>query len=449
MAEVGCPRPPARDPPMTRESDVADGLATALLAGPWTRRDMLLRTRTAIGRARPPKWLPELLDEVLAAYRDAPVDRPRELAAYLELTTAWPKAWASRRPPRIVQLTPVPTAMGRTPWPITALPDLGALARLLDLDHDELDWFADLRGLERSVDEPLRHYRWTAVPKGDGDVRVLGAPKPRLKEIQRRLLRHLLLPIPVHAAAHGSVRGRSVRTAVTPHAGASTVIRADIESFFHSIPAGRVRGLLESAGLPEAVAHTATGLMTTVVPHAVWRAHLRPGGERSQRWLAAPHLPQGAPTSPALGNLIGFTLDRRLDGLAESFGARYTRYVDDLVFSGGSSLHRARSRFVALVAEIVAGEGFRLNDRKTVVLGSAGRQALLGAVINDRPTVSRAERDALRALLHNCARSGWRSQARDRANFPEYVLGRVSWVQGLDPAFGARLRAAYDRIDWT
>jgi hypothetical protein len=207
-------------------------------------------------------------------------------------------------------------------------------------------------------------------------------------------------------------------------------------------------GLLRTAGLPEAVAHTVTGLVTTVVPVEVTAA--LPASERA-RWqrLTWAHLPQGAPTSPALANLVAFGLDRRLAGLADRFGAQYTRYVDDLTFSGGRSLRDARSRFVAKVAEIVTSEGFRLNDSKTVVLGNSGRQALLGAVVNDRPTVSRPERDALRALLHNCAAHGWHGQARGIPNFPDHVRGRISWVAALDPEFGARLRAAYERIDWS
>jgi hypothetical protein len=84
-----------------------------------------------------------------------------------------------------------------------------------------------------------------------------------------------------------------------------------------------------------------------------------------------------------------------------------------------------------------------------VVLGASGRQQVLGAVVNHHPTLPRRERDALRAVLHNCAVHGPASQARGRENFREYLLGRISWVAGLDPAFGARLRATYDAISWT
>lgn len=425
---------------MTTEADqrehVAAGVATALLAGPWTPRLMSRRTTVALGRHRAPAWLTALIGEVAAAYRDAPVDRPRELAAYLRATTAWRQAWDDPVPPRIVVWTPVPTTLTTRPWPITELPDLAALARLLDVDQGELAWFADVRGLERRCAEPLRHYTWTTRAKRGGGTRLVAAPKPRLKEIQRRLLRHLLAPIPVHEAAHGGVAGRSVRTAVQPHAGADVVLRFDLQAFFASVPAARVWGLLRTAGLPEAVAHAVTGLLTTVAPLVV--SH--------DPALAVAHLPQGAPTSPQLANVVAFRLDRRLAGLAAAHGGQYTRYVDDLTFSGG-----AVGRCGALIASIVRDEGFTLNDRKTAALRSARRQQVLGAVINVHPAVPRAERDALRATLHNCVVHGWASQARGRSpqELREHLLGRVAWVGALRPEHGLRLRALADRIDWS
>jgi hypothetical protein len=179
------------------------------------------------------------------------------------------------------------------------------------------------------------------------------------------------------------------------------------------------------------------------VPHDLEHHH------RLGRRLAVPHLPPGAPTSPALANLVCFRLDRRLEGLAASFGAAYTRYVDDLTFSGGPGIDQGP--FERLVGEIVAAEGFRLNRSKTRSTASAGRQSVLGTVVNVRPTLPRTERDALRALLHNCATRGWTTQVRDRdpATFRDHVLGRVAWAASIDPAFGARLRARAEQIDWS
>jgi len=127
---------------------------------------------------------------------------------------------------------------------------------------------------------------------------------------------------------------------------------------------------------------------------------------------------------------------------------QYTRYVDDLTFSG--DLRAARSRFVDAVTSVIVSEGFAVNERKTVVLGSAGRQQVLGAVINEHPAVPRAERDALRATLHNCVMHGWGSQSRGRSRdeFRAHLLGRIAWVGSLNAEHGRRLRAAADRIDW-
>jgi RNA-directed DNA polymerase len=437
---------------MIHDPNAARGVAMALLAGSWDPPGMRRSVTSALDRDRQPRWVHRFVMQVLDVYPAPPRDSPRELAEVVQSLPAWLVGEQSSRAPHVTHLIPELTAMGTMPWPVTELPHVGALSRLLDVDAGELGWFADTRGLERHVGLPLRHYRWAVVPKRTG-VRILAAPKPRLKEIQRRLLRHVLAPVPLHPLAHGGVPGRSVRTALIPHAGARVVIRADLEVFFSSISASRIYGVLRMAGYPEAVAYTITGLCTTVIPKSVWRGVSVPEDfarhRRLGQLLAIPHLPQGAPTSPALANLVAFSLDRRLAGLARAFDARYTRYVDDLTFSGGGRLRNARSAFLDAVADIVRDEGFNLMNAKTVVLGSAGRQQLLGAVINDHPTLGRRERDALRALLHNCATLGWRSQSRGRERFAEHVLGRIGHVAGLDPALGRKLRASYDAIDWS
>jgi RNA-directed DNA polymerase len=424
---------------MTRDESVALALADAMLAGAWSRSHLSLRVRRTLGLSRAPRWITDLTVETLAAYRTPPRDRPRELAAFLRSTRAWIGSAGERRRVRVVLRRPSRREMAPGRWPVAELPDHGALARFLGVDQGELAWFADLRNWERTCAPRLRHYTWRALPKRGGGERLVAAPKSRLKVLQRRLLADVLAPIPVHDAAHGGVPGRSVRTAVAPHAGATTVIRLDLVAFFASIPAARVYGVLRSAGYPEAVARTLTGLMTTVAPREV------------SRELRTPHLPQGAPTSPRLADLVAFSLDRRLTGLAASFGASYTRYVDDLTISGGPSLRSARSRVVELVDAIVRDEGFRLNERKTVVLGDAGRQQVLGVVVNAHPAVPRPERDALRALLHNCVVHGWASQAGDRSReeFRAHLLGRIAWVGGIRPAHGRRLDAVAARIDWS
>lgn len=170
---------------------------------------------------------------------------------------------------------------------------------------------------------------------------------------------------------------------------------------------------------------------------------------RLGRRLATPHLPQGAPTSPALANLAAFGLDRRLAGLAAALGVTYSRYADDLTFSGPRLLAARAAGISATVATIAREEGFAVNEGKTRLATRAERQLVSGVVVNDWPNVTRAEYDLLKATLHNAARHGPAGQ--NRAGVPDFrahLLGRIAWVESLHPARGERLRQTFGRIDW-
>jgi retron-type reverse transcriptase len=166
--------------------------------------------------------------------------------------------------------------------------------------------------------------------------------------------------------------------------------------------------------------------------------------------LRTRHLSQGAPTSGALANLAAYRFDVRLDAFARAIGASYTRYADDVALSGSTELARNASSAVARIAAIAHDEGFAINFRKTRVMVRAGRQRVAGVVVNDKLAVSRVEVDRLRAILHNCIRSGPSTQNRENhADFRAHLLGRISWVASLDAAKGQKLMARFAQIPWT
>jgi hypothetical protein len=435
---------------------VARALASALLAGDWEPAGLVERAGLVLGGRR--RWLPALARDVLAGFRRPPTDRPRELAGWIAGSAPFVRAAeAARRrgrPLRAVRWLPAATAMGPTRWPVTPLPDLAALAELVDLDADRLAWFADTSGRQRRAGPGgLHHYRYRWVDRGGAAPRLLEAPLPRMRTVQRTVLDRVVGLVPAHPAAHGFVPGRGVTTAVRPHAGAPVLVCLDLAAFFASVTAGRVYGVLRSAGYPEPVAHSLTGLCTTATPVAVI-ARMPPGGPAEQRFglrrlLARAHLPAGAPTSPALANLAAYRLDARLAGYAEASGVRYTRYADDLIFSGPDQLARAAPALVRAVTGIAAECGFGVNPAKTRVRGHGQRRQALGVVLNDRPTVPREEFDRLRAVLHNAVRTGGAAQNRDGVpDFRAQLTGRVAWVAAVDPVRGARLRADLERIVW-
>ena len=343
-------------------------------------------------------------------------------------------------------------------WPVTEIDSGGALAERLELSEGHLSWLADTRGWERTVvDEKLRNYRYRSLPRRSGLPRIIEVPKARLKETQRWVLREILDHVPAHDSAHGFTPGRSAITHAQRHTRQDVVLRLDLRDFFASIAAGRVYRLFSSLGYAPPVARTLTGITTNVVPASVWRViAARTEDERlvqSRFWLgrrlATPHLPQGAPTSPALANLAAFRLDRRLAGLAGASDLSYSRYADDLTFSGPLRLRRRLGQFTELVETIVRDEGFALNHDKSMLRPSCARQSVCGIVVNARPNVARAEYDELKAILHNAVREGAAAQNRAGvADFEAHLRGRISWVASLNPSRGERLRRRFDEIDW-
>lgn len=170
----------------------------------------------------------------------------------------------------------------------------------------------------------------------------------------------------------------------------------------------------------------------------------------ARRAYRSRHLAQGAPTSPALANLCAFRLDLRLDALVRSCGASYSRYADDLAFSGDHAFAAAARRFHVQVAAIALEEGFAVNAHKTCFMHQGVRQRLTGIVVNRHPNIDQNELDTLKAVLTNCIRHGPHTQNREgHADFRAYLQGKVAYVAMVNPARGARLRALLDRIVWS
>ena len=289
--------------------------------------------------------------------------------------------------------------------------------------------------------------------KRDGWPRLIEAPKPRLKRIQRYLLDEILSAIPPAQEAHGFRPERSVASFVEPHAGRAIVIRFDLRNFFPSIRKARVLPIFLTAGYPEPVARLLAGLCTNRAPPEVLRdgeSVLKVEQRRALKLLyGEPHLPQGAPSSPAIANLCAFRLDRRLAGLAASANARYTQYADDLLFSGGIELARAARGFEVAVSRIALEEGFEVQTRKTRVMRRGVAQRAGGLVLNEKPNVPRHEYDRLKAILHNCGRFGPETQNKKGIErFKEHLAGRVAYVASINPARGVKLRALFERIVW-
>jgi RNA-directed DNA polymerase len=315
---------------------------------------------------------------------------------------------------------------------LPSIADRGELARLLEVSLDEF---------EEAFRAP---YRLSVMRKASGHARLLEIPPPLLLVLQRRLLRRILDRVRVHECAHGFVRGRGVRTHAAVHAGRAMVIRMDLKDFFPSTGGARIFLLFRGLGYNVDVANHLTRLCVT--QRSWWQLQnaLRSESHDSLRALnekfGVNHLPQGAPTSPTLANLCAFTLDQRLSAFAETFGATYTRYADDLVFSGDARFATRYRNFVATARTIIAEEGWQINAEKFRAMRQSARQSFTGVVVNERPNIARHDYDALKARVHRFVSALAGNSREQSTQQRQQLLGQIAWLAQFNASRANKLR---------
>lgn len=258
------------------------------------------------------------------------------------------------------------------------------------------------------------------VTNGGKKRRTIYAPSKILRWVQTRIREGLLLRVPQPECVAGFVPGRGIAYNARHHVGSRTVVNIDLKNFFPSISPRRVYGMLTRVfNLVPAVAST----LTKITTHD-------------------DHLCQGFVTSPDIANLVAWSLDRRLEALAEKSGLRYTRYADDLTFSGGD-WHGAVDPFIDIVRTIVGEEGFTVNERKIAIMRRGRRQTVTGCVVSDDHIgLRRSVRRKIRAACHH-----WPQQTEERKR---QIRGWISYIRSLNPDHVRELEAmiAKDAGQW-
>ncbi|MCA9193522.1 MAG: RNA-directed DNA polymerase [Planctomycetales bacterium] len=431
---------------------IARNLAASFVAGQFESDAIVERGAQLLGRRW--RWLRPLAIRVIEKFSKGPRPSHASVVQFILRDHGFIRAYEKHNLQLIdligeaTEMSPIKKAQ---PWTVPIINNIAELADWLGITMGHLEWFADLNSLEYKCNRGrLRHYHYRPLAKRFGSVRLIEAPKARLKEIQRKILSGLLDQIPAHEAAHGFQRKRSVKTFAACHVGKSVVLRMDLHDFFPSITLSRVRAVFRSTGYHESVSDLLAGLCTNCAPLDVWENLVPSGpGRQSIMLYSQPHLPQGAPTSPALANLIAYRLDCRLSALAHSAGAVYTRYADDCAFSGGPEFFRIVKRFACHVGAVVMDEGFSVNFRKTRIMREGVRQKLAGLVVNEKTNFPRADYDRLKATLVNSIKHGPESQNRTQhRDFRAHLLGRISFIEMLNPNRGRKLRQLFQGIAW-
>ena len=272
-----------------------------------------------------------------------------------------------------------------------------------------------LLGLDASyvasiTNAPEAHYREFEIPKHSGGTREITAPHYSLMRVQRWIYNNILKKQPVHSCAHGFLHKRSIVTNVKYHLEGQYMLKLDLKDFFPSISKGWVIQVFRNIGYERMVALYLASIC-----------------------CYEDALPQGAPTSPAISNIVCRHLDTRLYNLAKRFNLHYTRYADDLAFSGDS----LSPKFIQYVSDIIEGCGFELNREKIRLYSPKDKKILTGIQLkNGKMQLPRQKKRVYKQNLYYAMRYGIDAKMNKEMKTSDAVatlLGQANFWRMIEP----------------
>lgn len=314
-------------------------------------------------------------------------------------------------------------------------------SELKDSQKKELYWMS--KGGKKDTKNESKIWRRTNIKKKCGGTRTLTIPNKKLSIIQRWIYERILLPyyyknlklefkrdfVPKklqkpfqEKAVHGFLPNKSIVTNAEKHVGQRIIMKIDFKDFFPSISEKRVCGLFKKMGYTPYISKVLAGLCTY-----------------------DDQLPQGAPSSPMITNLISMKMDLRIYSLCKKYKFRYTRYADDITISGDLSL----LHFKNTIFKIIKDENFTISEKKFKIIGKGNRQSVTGIVVNEKLNIKREEIRELRSILHNCKTKGILADKRNwDKHFQNRLYGKISFFNMVRPDLAEQFKKQADDLDW-
>lgn len=237
----------------------------------------------------------------------------------------------------------------------------------------------DIPKLYQFSNKQNKHYSQCVIKKNNGKERKLNVPNKYLKHIQRMILKKYLYTLPISKYATAYCPGKSLTDNVGVHINKKTILKLDISGFFDSIDYEMVYAVIKKLGLSTA----ATTLLSNIC-------------------ILNSKLPQGAPTSPYIANLVMNHFDEKVGEWCSIRDISYTRYCDDMTFSGNFN----RNEVTNHIKYILGKQGFELNHQKTKCVDKSQQQSVTGIIVNAKPQISAENRRKIRQEVHYCVKYG-------------------------------------------
>lgn len=271
-----------------------------------------------------------------------------------------------------------------------------------------------------------KFYKEHQIAKSNGSLRTISTPSYNLKAIQRWILDNILSSFTIHTNAYGFVKGKNIKDNAFVHTKKNLVLNIDIKNFFPSIKFDSVFYMFYDHGYTKELSYSLASLTTY-----------------------KGSLPQGAPSSPCIANILCHRMDNRLLALAVKMNADYTRYADDITISGDRNIRG----FLETIKSIIINEGFDINYRKLRFQTDKNMQEVTGLIVNEDVKVKRRYKKRLEQHIYYCGKFGVYShlqkiEAESKSYFKEYLYGMANFIKMIEPDEGMKFLRKLDDINW-
>lgn len=323
---------------------------------------------------------------------------------------------------------------------------------IFSLEHMAMILNIDIVELKRIIAKRENHYKYYQIKKRNGKgFRQIISPHNNLRVIQQFINIEIISKIPISKFATGFCKGKSILDNARPHQNKQAILNLDLLKFFDTITERRVYGIFKSLGYAKNLCVDIAKLTTVKLPVSYFltfsEKELKSYNEIVPKGASV--LPQGAPTSPALSNLILRRLDRRLSNLADKLNVSYSRYADDLTFSGEvNGLPK-----IKLIRHIVKDEGFCINWNKVGVYHKGRRQMVTGLTVSNNTHVHRNFKKDVKKHIYACLNFGVENHLKflkieDKHFYKEWLLGKIYFIRAIEPKQANDMLADFNKILW-
>ncbi|MGO4822207.1 MULTISPECIES: reverse transcriptase family protein [unclassified Flavobacterium] len=312
------------------------------------------------------------------------------------------------------------------------------------------------RGLIYEYEHKYQRYNYFKLKKRDGKFREIMVPAKDLKYIQKWILVNILSKYVLADSCKGFRKGISIKDNAKVHENSEIILKVDLLKFYDTITEKRAYTVFKSLGYVSNLAFSFAKITTAKHRDSYWKDF----DENSREILKElvdnkpPILPQGAPTSPTISNILATKLDYRFEALASKLNFRYTRYADDLTFSIEK---KGKLPSLKLITKIIDDEGFFINSKKTKYMKKGCKQYVTGLTTTNGTNVSKEYRKTITEHIYYCRKYGVNSHLKRRQKeFPEYnnikfhnwLYGHMCFIKSINEKASKKMLEDFNKINW-